>query len=178
LIEHGIISIYLLRNGEETDFYISLGIKNPETSDKIIKSLYDFNLIQKINGYYSMFNQYLIVSQRNRLILTSDKDVANNISSGNTELPQNNFVEALDSNPLVFFIDFDSLPKTSYQRMKSYWEELPFDTDELEQLYFSQSSINQGISDGRAYINFKNKDKNSLTIIAKALKKYSEQIES
>lgn len=168
----------LLKNGKETDFYISLGIKNPETSSKIIQSLYDFNLIQKVNGYYSMFNQYLIIPQDYRLILTSDQEVAHATSLGETSLPNQEFVQALDNNPFVFYLDFDSLPPSSYERMKSYWKELPFNTDELEMVYFSQSSINQGVSEGRAYVNFKNKDKNSLTIIAKAIKKYSDQIES
>ncbi len=174
----GDLSSCLLKDGEDTNFLIALGIKDPVISNKIIASLAEFGLIKKYENFYTLFNQYYIFSEKHRLLISSDLETIGDISGGDNIMPDIDHIKDLDSNPVVLFIDFNKLPIPSYLKMKKYWKDLPFETDEIESVYFTQSSINNGISDGKATVIFKNKDKNSLTIIAKAIKKISNEVES
>ena len=159
-------------------FFIALGIKDNETCYKIISSLEEIGFIRKVNGFYTLFNQYIIHQGKGRLVFTTDTKLAENLDNSDNSVPNNEFISKLDDNPLVFYLDLKNMPTKSYDKLKTYWKNWPIDSDEIEEMYFAQSSIQNGTSDGEAYVLFKNKDKNSLTILVKSLKKLSNNIES
>lgn len=174
----GDMASVLLENEGETNFFIALGIKDNETCTKIITSLEEIGFIRKVNGFYTLFNQYIIHQGKGRLVFTTDTKLAENLNNSDNSVPNNEFISKLDDNPLVFYLDLKNMPKKSYDKLKTYWKNWPIDSDEIEEMYFAQSSIKNGTSDGEAYVLFKNKDKNSLTILVKSLKKLSNNIES
>ncbi len=174
----GDMASVLLDNQDDTDFFIALGIKDEATCAKIIKSLNEIGFIRKIDGYYTLFNEYIIHQGTGRLVFTTDRSLAENLEKSEFGVPQNEFITKLDDNPVVFYLDLKRMPTKSYDKFKTYWKNWPIDSDEIEEMYFAQSSIQDGTSDGEAYILFKNKDKNSLTILAKSLKKISQNIDS
>lgn len=174
----GDMASVLLDDGDETHFFIALGIKDDQICTKIVNSLAEIGFIRKINGYYTLFNHYIIHQAEGRLVFTTDVSLVEKLDNSDIGIPQNDFIAKLDDNPVVFYLDFKNMPTKSYKKLKTNWKNWPIDSDEIEEMYFAQSSIQDGTSDGEAYILFKNKEKNSLTILAKSLKKISKNIES
>jgi hypothetical protein len=175
MLSGDVITCLISKPNDKPDFFVALGLKDPQTSNKIIKSLKDYGLLVEKDGHFVALEHYFVSTQNNRLIITSAQNTIDDITNGANEMPTNEFISDLDGNPLVIALDFNRMGTAQYNKLKKAWK-IQIDASEMEELHYTQSTIVAGVSEGKATVTFKDKDKNCIITIARALKKYSKEV--
>lgn len=149
--------------GGDHRFFVEIGMKDPEVSDKIVGRLKELGLLHKEGQNYKLMNNFTLVEKEQKLLFTNDDQLTRMTFDPASQATQ--FKSKAEQNSLIFYLHFPSIPDYLLHQYGNQLESFSLNVDELESIEIIQGALEDRKAQGTIKIQFLNHEENSLSQI-------------